>query len=220
MDIKPIETFYNGYRFRSRLEARWAVFFDALNVKYEYEPEGYLMSNEECYLPDFYLPDMNYYIEVKGKNEHLYKDIDKLKQFTLDKKTVVMILSNIPYDKSARGLFFFPIQYYSARSGGHVDGCRALWLARNGRGYIQDDFYIGCKQHCFLDTRITKHISEKRRNELLYEQIQALPGEKIDIEENNIPTIRDCFNYELISIESALEKARQARFEHGETPTI
>ena len=28
--IKAIETVYNGYRFRSRLEARWAVFFDAL----------------------------------------------------------------------------------------------------------------------------------------------------------------------------------------------
>lgn len=25
--IKPIETIYNGYHFRSRLEARWAVFF-------------------------------------------------------------------------------------------------------------------------------------------------------------------------------------------------
>ena len=41
MDIKPIETYYNGYRFRSRLEARWAVFFDALGVPYEYEPEGF-----------------------------------------------------------------------------------------------------------------------------------------------------------------------------------
>lgn len=38
-DIKPIETIYNGYRFRSRLEARWAVFFDALGVEYQYEPE-------------------------------------------------------------------------------------------------------------------------------------------------------------------------------------
>ena len=27
-DIKAIETYYKGYRFRSRLEARWAVFFD------------------------------------------------------------------------------------------------------------------------------------------------------------------------------------------------
>ncbi len=31
-EIKAIETRYKGYRFRSRLEARWAVFFDALSV--------------------------------------------------------------------------------------------------------------------------------------------------------------------------------------------
>jgi hypothetical protein len=30
-EIKAIETSYKGYRFRSRLEARWAVFFDALD---------------------------------------------------------------------------------------------------------------------------------------------------------------------------------------------
>ncbi len=35
--MKPIETIYNGFRFRSRLEARWAVFFDAVEIKYEYE---------------------------------------------------------------------------------------------------------------------------------------------------------------------------------------
>ena len=39
--IKPIETVYNGYRFRSRLEARWAVFFDQLGIKNEYEKEGF-----------------------------------------------------------------------------------------------------------------------------------------------------------------------------------
>lgn len=38
--IKPIETRYAGCRFRSRLEARWAVFFDALKIEWEYEPEG------------------------------------------------------------------------------------------------------------------------------------------------------------------------------------
>ena len=52
-DIKPIETVYNGYRFRSRLEARWAVFFDALEVEYEYEPEGFLLPSGNKYLPDF-----------------------------------------------------------------------------------------------------------------------------------------------------------------------
>lgn len=39
--IKAIETSYKGYRFRSRLEARWAVFFDALGIEWEYEKEGY-----------------------------------------------------------------------------------------------------------------------------------------------------------------------------------
>jgi hypothetical protein len=65
--MKPIETYYNGYRFRSRLEARWAVFFDALDIDYEYEPEGYELKNGKRYLPDFYLPTFNggLYCEVK-----------------------------------------------------------------------------------------------------------------------------------------------------------
>lgn len=50
--IKAIETRYKGYRFRSRLEARWAVFFDALNISWEYEPEGYKLPSG-YYLPDF-----------------------------------------------------------------------------------------------------------------------------------------------------------------------
>ena len=33
MSLRPIETHYNGYRFRSRLEARWAVFFEAMGWK-------------------------------------------------------------------------------------------------------------------------------------------------------------------------------------------
>lgn len=66
MSIKPIETFYNGYRFRSRLEARWAVFFDHCGIKYEYEPEGFALSDGEKYLPDFYLPEQDTYVEVKG----------------------------------------------------------------------------------------------------------------------------------------------------------
>jgi hypothetical protein len=68
--IKPIETVYNGYRFRSRLEARWAVFFDALDVKYEYEPEGFQLSNGSLYLPDFFLPHFDVYVEVKHVNDY------------------------------------------------------------------------------------------------------------------------------------------------------
>lgn len=87
--IKAIETQYKGYRFRSRLEARWAVFFDALGIEWEYELEGYeLFSLKEWYLPDFFLQYKDkerdsflhgrtgYFLEVKG--EYLKADLTKL----------------------------------------------------------------------------------------------------------------------------------------------
>jgi hypothetical protein len=52
MTLKAIDTAYKGYLFRSRLEARWAVFFDALNLKWEYEVEGFDLDGV-WYLPDF-----------------------------------------------------------------------------------------------------------------------------------------------------------------------
>jgi hypothetical protein len=63
--IKAIETEYNGYRFRSRLEARWAVFFDTLGIEYQYEKEGFDL-NGMWYLPDFWLPKQDCFIEIKG----------------------------------------------------------------------------------------------------------------------------------------------------------
>lgn len=63
--IKPIETVHNGYRFRSRLEARWAVFFDAMGIKYDYEKEGYDLKEAGWYLPDFWLPEYEIWVEIK-----------------------------------------------------------------------------------------------------------------------------------------------------------
>lgn len=63
--MKAIETIYKGYRFRSRLEARWAVFFDALGVPYQYEPEGFDLGKAGYYLPDFYLPEQDRWVEIK-----------------------------------------------------------------------------------------------------------------------------------------------------------
>ena len=51
--IKAIETQYKGFLFRSRLEARWAVFFDAMGFQWEYEPEGFVLPDGLMYLPDF-----------------------------------------------------------------------------------------------------------------------------------------------------------------------
>jgi len=63
--LKAIETVYNGYRFRSRLEARWAVFFDVLGIKYDYEPEGFDLADAGWYLPDFWLSQVKMWGEVK-----------------------------------------------------------------------------------------------------------------------------------------------------------
>lgn len=50
--IRPIQTSYAGHRFRSRLEARYAVFFDRVGWHWEYEPEGFHLPSGD-YLPDF-----------------------------------------------------------------------------------------------------------------------------------------------------------------------
>ena len=60
--IQAIDTIYNGYKFRSRLEARWAVFFDALNIPYQYEVQGYDI-NGIWYLPDFWMPEWNCWLD-------------------------------------------------------------------------------------------------------------------------------------------------------------
>lgn len=72
--IKAIETVYNGYRFRSRLEARWAVFFDTLGIEYQYEPEGFDLGEAGWYLPDFWLPEQKCWIEIKGRKNLLQEE--------------------------------------------------------------------------------------------------------------------------------------------------
>jgi hypothetical protein len=71
MTIKPIETQYNGYKFRSRLEARWAVFFEKAGFDWEYEPEGFDLDDGIWYLPDFVIFNLGnnpVYIEIKPSN--------------------------------------------------------------------------------------------------------------------------------------------------------
>lgn len=64
-----IETYYKGKRFRSRLEAKWAVFMDELGVDWEFEPQGYRykLHNGSEYLPDFFLPNLDCLLEIKPR---------------------------------------------------------------------------------------------------------------------------------------------------------
>ena len=67
-DLRAIETEYRGYRLRSRTEARYAVLFDAAGIAWQYEVEGFEL-NGVRYLPDFYLPGLKTYVEIKPTKE-------------------------------------------------------------------------------------------------------------------------------------------------------
>lgn len=66
--IKAIPTKYDGVEFRSRLEARWAVFYNVLGIKWFYEYEGYQLQSG-WYVPDFWLQEINggCFVEIKPK---------------------------------------------------------------------------------------------------------------------------------------------------------
>lgn len=107
MELKPIETYYNGYRFRSRLEARWAVFFDAAGVRYEYEPQGFVLPSGNKYLPDFLVHGIvgrdegDLWIEVKG-NMTGY-DAARIDEFS--EHYPIAIVDDIPKGETAEELW-------------------------------------------------------------------------------------------------------------------
>ena len=69
-----------GHLCRSTWEANFARILKYLGIPYEYEPKDKRVRFSHCsYLPDFYLPDLNLFVEVKGwyrdeKLELLYKE--------------------------------------------------------------------------------------------------------------------------------------------------
>ena len=114
--MKAIETYYKGYRFRSRLEARWAVFFDACGAGWEYEPEGFVLNDGTCYLPDFLLHSVggrmrgaDLYVEVKGT--YTKTDYEKIYKFAFDinfdindVENPILVVGRIPEGDSLQDL--------------------------------------------------------------------------------------------------------------------
>ena len=117
--IKPIETVYKGYRFRSRLEARWAICFDALGMIWEYEKEGFPLISGP-YLPDFWLPypgDLNFsgyhnaghWLEVKGQ-EPTQHELAALLHLSIHTNHSGILVWGPPWDFK---------RYFTHRSGNH-----------------------------------------------------------------------------------------------------
>jgi hypothetical protein len=203
--IKAIETVYNGYRFRSRLEARWAVFFDTLSIRYEYEKEGYDLGDGLWYLPDFWLPDYELFVEVKP--DFYISDIEGLKARELVVQTgnKLLMVFNCDYNEK------FLLYSYRETDTGDVDHYEEQWQTElvnlmactvcNALGYFSHDFnYVGqLRQHCDkqdgVDGRSWKLMDLAADNESWH----AGPHQKLI---------------------AAFRAARQARFEHGETPKV
>lgn len=100
MSINPIETHYAGCRFRSRTEARWAVFFATLGIRWEYEPQGYLV-NGKPYLPDFEVAmptGERIFAEVKGAgaDEHEGAHVDLCRALARESGRRVLLLVGVP----------------------------------------------------------------------------------------------------------------------------
>jgi hypothetical protein len=187
MNIKPIETEYKGYKFRSRLEARWAVFFDAMNVNWYYEPEGFHLPNGLDYLPDFYLPDHDIWVEVKGVFTD--EDADKVNTF-YSADTENQMLHNIIVVGE------FPPEVDDVVQWAY-DKCGGKGIYMNG---FLDFPYLPCV--CPTCGKFGFEFDGR--------------GARICRHDDNDKG----YSADHPSIKIAYGMARQARFEHGETPII
>lgn len=200
-EFKAIQTEYKGYLFRSRLEARWAVFFDAMGIEWEYEPEGIVLSDGTNYLPDFYLPHFHCYFEVKRRSI----------KGTPEEERAISKISNGEYTDSWAGMICF---------GDPMDDDLYIFCQEmddGGGGSYENPVTIGFHPETHEPYLFAYN---DRRDRTFFTHF----GE--DMEDSYIPMVtheygtyqyRDFVNKRVYR---ARELARQARFEHGETPRV
>lgn len=206
--IRPIETEYKGYRFRSRLEARWAVFFDTGGIEYQYEPEGY-ETEAGKYLPDFFLPELDVHVEVKGQREGYEREVLRIKDFIKWGGPIrrVVILSDIPARTDDGGLWHFPAYYFDGRS----DHVKPGWF------YFCDyGDNVGGNVSCANFALPPIGLMDIKSGKF---SIAPMSSHGRINPRRLIATLDGDFNYRVNkNTFDALKRARQARFEHGETP--
>jgi len=92
-DLHALETPYDGHVFRSRREARWAVFFNTAQIPWEYEEQGYDLGDAGWYLPDFRInagTPSELFFEVKGKKP-TREELAKAEALTVQSKLPVYV---------------------------------------------------------------------------------------------------------------------------------
>ena len=214
-----IETEYNGYRFRSRLEARWAVFFDALGIRYEYEPEGFEFDGVR-YLPDFYLPEFGLYVEIKPNDTSVVKhpgDGNKWERKCDKFRNCVGKAILICYGDPAENTFQYLFAWDTTDSSGGTYDDLATFREHYGTTYLVTK-----------DTRRSRDVCVSENFEQSDRVITAWQWLHLDeyrvyrlLREAAIESVSEPFSYSsLDKLNSAKRAARQARFEHGEKPRV
>ncbi len=150
--IKAIETYYKGHKFRSRLEARWAVFFETAGIRWIYEQEGFVVNNKP-YLPDFFLPDLGYF-EVKGRYEY---DDELMQEFANEiGQPLFVAFEEIPIPEWGKGYLktFIPNSYPQEGEMMYW-GYSDMFLQCDGCGKIsvQNEVYDTIKSNCCEGSR-------------------------------------------------------------------
>jgi hypothetical protein len=98
--MDAIETKWRGFTFRSRLEARYAVMFEKMELDWRYEVQGFQLDDGRSYLPDFWLRELDLYVEIKGTDP----DSDT-KRLLRDFKHPVILFVDLPDPaKNSEGL--------------------------------------------------------------------------------------------------------------------
>ena len=215
--IKAIETEYNGYKFRSRLEARWAVFFDSVGIKWEYESEGYILPDGTKYLPDFYLLDYDWFVEVKAPRESSGKELFKTIKFVYHTQHVVLVLGNIPKDSKNMVYHYWALYFNILRN--EVYGERVCIAPYDDeteeippKAKIETYLAIDREEVIFQTQTLKSYgklVESKQDKDLTKEIYGADSMPYSEIYEGS---------FELQELRDAYSKARKARFEHGETP--
>jgi hypothetical protein len=115
--IKSIETEYNGIIFRSKMEAKWAFFMDEIGIKYDYEPETFDLGEGVYYIPDFYLPEIDGFLEIKPEYNPTYSPVDRFALVT--KKHIIVMQGNpfYPKDDSPNSSYCY---YYDEKLTGDI----------------------------------------------------------------------------------------------------
>lgn len=201
--MKAIETEYKGYKFRSRLEARWAVFLDACGVRWEYEPEGYDLGDGIYYLPDFLLHNVYLKSYDEGSGCDIYVEVKG--QMT---------------DKDARKIATFAGGYYPCENGG--TGCipyPILVVGNIPKGETFNDIFDSILDVA-EDYLPPYGIAYYNFTTIMYDDYAAFPG--VDTEGHFVLFGSDYMDdtTDFDATTNAYRLARQARFEHGEKTLI